>query len=126
MNVNVKANYVEADNTPADISITFLDEGTTPIKLTYNTWDNDVGGYGKLTEREVFIERKNSGQFVTKTIHFDDINLDNMFVLGTDFRVSGVSTEAYIKSIDVKVPDEMVGATPIVKKTTPPTAEERR
>ena len=49
-----------------------------------------------------------------------------MFVLGTDFRVSGVSTEAYIKSIDVKVPDEMVGATPIVKKTTPPTDEERR
>ncbi len=126
MNVNVKANYVEADNTPADISITFLDEGTTPIKLTYNTWDNDIGGYGKLTEREVFIERKNSGQFVTKTIHFDDINLGNMFVLGTDFRVSGVSTEAYIKSIDVKVPDEMVGATPIVKKTTPPTDEERR
>lgn len=126
MNVNVKANYIEADNTSADISVTFLDEGSTPIKITYNTWDNDVGGYGKLTEREVYIQRKNTGRFVTETVHFDDINLGNMFVLGTDFRISGVSTEAYIKSVDVTVPEEMRGVSPVVRKTTPPTAEERR
>ncbi len=125
MNVNVKASLVESDSTSADITVTYLDQGTTPIKISYNTWDNDVGGFGKLTERERYIERKNTGRFVTTTVHFDDINLGNMFALGIDFRISGVSTEAYIKSVDVEVPEE--NKKPAVNKlTTPPTADERR
>ena len=62
---------------------------------------------------------------MTKTLHFDDINLGNMYALGVDFKLSGVSTEAYIKSVDVFVPEEY--RVPFVdNKKTPPTAEERR
>jgi hypothetical protein len=40
---------------------------------------------------------------VSKTIKFDDICLGNMDVLGTDFRIGAVGTDATIISVDVKV-----------------------
>ena len=103
MYVNVKREVIESDNTPAEISITYLDKGYSSIKLSYLTWNPSVGGMGKLTKRKSYIKCTNSGMVKTKTFTFDDICLGNMDILGTDFRISGTNSQVTIQSVDVSV-----------------------
>ena len=103
MNVNVKSSIIESDKTNAEITIEYLDNSTLPLKIDYVVYFESMGGVGKLIDKKVYIDRKNTGKWKEETISIRDINLGNMLPLGTDFKVSGVSVPAYIKTIDVKV-----------------------
>lgn len=106
MYVNVKSELIEQDNTPAEVTITYLDKGYNDICLSYLTWDPNVGGMGKLTERKAYIRGTGTGRVLSKTLSFDDICLGNMDILGTDFRISGTGVDAYIHSVDVVIPQK--------------------
>lgn len=102
--VNVKREVVDDDNVAAEITITYKDDTTLPIAFNYHRWIVTSHKYvNKVTTEKVYIERKGTGKIVSKTLKFDDICLGNMDVLGTDFRIGAVGTDATIISVDVKV-----------------------
>lgn len=103
--VNVKGSVVEKDNTSADITISYRDDTKLPICLEYHRWkERAYPRNNELTTERIYIERGNTGKTLTKTLHFDDINLGNMDLYGTDFRICAVGSEATILSVDVSVP----------------------
>ncbi len=107
MYVDVKKTVVEADNTPATITITYKDDSKMPLKLCYYTWnENAPGDINEFTEHEFIINRKGTGRRLTKTIKFKDICLGNMEVLRSDFRVRAAGTDAIVYSVDVSVPNK--------------------
>lgn len=106
MYVNVKRELIEKDNTPADVTITYLDKGYNKICISYLTWNQNVGGIGRLTERKQYIQCTGTGKVQSKTLHFDDICLGNMDILGTDFRISGTGVDSVIYSVDVAIPQK--------------------
>lgn len=102
--VDVNKTVTEADNTPATISITYKDDSTQPIKFSYYTWnDNHRTNYNTLAEHVQYIQRKNTGQILTRTFTFDDICLGNMELFGSDFTLSAIGADAEIISVDVTV-----------------------
>ncbi len=107
MYVDVKKEIIESDNTPATVSVTYLDDTKHPLKLSYYTWDVNYGTMpNELAKHVVNIERKGTGKVMTKTFNFDDICLGNMEILGSDFTISAVGADATIISVDVIVPKE--------------------
>lgn len=102
--VNVKREVVDADNVEAEITITYKDNTTLPITLNYHRWIEFGHRFvNNCTTEKLYIERKNTGKIVSKTIKFDDICLSNMDLWGTDFRVGTAGVPADIISVDVKV-----------------------
>ncbi len=107
MYVDVKADVIESDNTPAVVSITYKDDSTLPIKFAYYTWNvNGNDDSNRLAEHVKYISRNGTGRTITKTFELDDICLGNMEILGSDFRIGAVGADATIISVDVSVSDK--------------------
>lgn len=105
MYVDVKKEIIESDNTPGKISITYMDEGTTPLKLVYYTWHENAAtrDVNVFKTNEIYINRTGTGKAITKIYKFDDICFGNMQILGTDFKIGAVGAPAKILSVDVSV-----------------------
>ena len=101
MKVNVKSSAVYAESADVRVTVEYLDSGYLPIRLQYNTW-HVLGAYNRLTDREVYIERRNTGSYQTKSFVLQNASMDNMQWLGTDFNLSGVKSAAVIKSVRVE------------------------
>lgn len=105
MYVDVKKDVIEADNTPAEITVTYKDDSILPIKLSYYMWQvrsNDDNN--SLTNCIQYIERKGTGKILTKTFKMKDICLGNMEILGSDFTLSAIGADATVLSVDVVIP----------------------
>ena len=81
MNVNVKSSIIESDKTNAEITIEYLDNSTLPLKIDYVVYFESMGGVGKLIDKKVYIDRKNTGKWkkeatvslrLTKNIFLND------------------------------------------------------
>ncbi len=103
MQVCVKADTVEEDKVHAKINITYLDKGYQYIKLIYQIWNPDMGSIGRLTQHSKYIKCTGTGKLKTATIEIEDMNLGNMYDLGTDFKIHGTNSDVFIKSVDVEV-----------------------
>ncbi len=117
MQVKVDCDYLEKESTSAEITVTYLDKGYYPLKIDYCEWENHEGyskresgftkehyyeGIGKIKEKEVYLERNNTGKWVTKTVTLHHMNLENMYKLGADFKISGVQSTAEIRDVYIK------------------------
>ncbi len=116
MNVKVKPDYLEAESTDVVIEIDYLDKGYYPVKLDYFEWENIstnakreknhpdyyYEGIGKLAGKVHYIERTNSGKWKTAKITLRHVNLENMYKLGADFKISGVKSQVAIRDVRVK------------------------
>ena len=116
MEVKVKPDYLEEEQTDVEIEITYLDNTYFPIKLDYFEWENIstyakreknhpdyyYEGIGKLHPRVEYIQRTNTGKWKTVKLTIHNINLENMFQLGADFKLSGLQSKAFIRDVFVK------------------------
>ena len=87
-----------------------------PIKIDYFEWENIstyakreknhpdyyYEGIGKLRPRTEYIQRTNTGKWKTVKVNLKNMNLENMFQLGADFKLSGVQSKAFIRDVFVK------------------------
>ncbi len=102
--VNVKSSLGESDNASAKIVITYKDDTKLPINFTYHRWVENSHKYiNYLTDDKLYIKRTNTGKILTEEFYFDDINLKNMDLYGTDFRIGAVGSAATIISVDVTI-----------------------
>ena len=101
MYVNALNDVIWGRNMNVSIEITYLDNSTSPIQLDFIRWNNK-GINQHLSRRSTTINRTGKGGWNTATITIDDINLDNMEYLGTDFRLYGTVSDIVIKEIKVK------------------------
>lgn len=101
LNVNVKSSVVEKQNVKAEVKITYLDNGTEDIVMDYRQWvEGETNALNSLTET---ITRTGTNTYKTVTLSFDDIDLQNMMKLGTDFTLKGANdSQIAIKSVEVK------------------------
>lgn len=106
MYVDVKKTVIESDNTPATITITYEDKHNTPIRLRYKKWNEYTNGmYNTIEEKMIYIERKNTGKILTKTVDIDDICLGNEGDFRSDFKIGALTGDAVIYSVEVSVPE---------------------
>jgi len=103
MLVNVLDEKHQGDRVDATITFSYYDEGYAPIKFSYFGWNEKSEFIDKTEAMTYLVNRKNSKKWKTQTLDLKDINLDNMEFIGTDFRLEGVYSEAYIKDIKVEV-----------------------
>lgn len=117
MQVKVDCDYIEAESTSVEITVEYLDKGYYPIKLDYCEWENHEGyskretnfsrdyyyeGIGKINEQVKYIDRTNTGKWKTAKLTIHHMNLENMYKLGADFKLSGVNSTAEIRNVSIK------------------------
>ncbi len=107
MYVDIKTDVMYEESSDVTISVTFKNNSNNPLKLTYYIWRN-IGGINYNHEMETFIERNSSGTWETKEIKLEGIMTDNMGILGSDFKLSGVGSGALIRSVDVRKTEKEV------------------
>ncbi len=103
MLVNVKEDKYQADRADAKITFSYYDESYMPVKLSYFGWNSKSSSLDKTEQMIYSFDRKNSKKWITKTIELKDINLDNMELIGTDFKIEGGYADLYIKDVNVEV-----------------------
>ncbi len=101
MNVNVKPSVVENWGAKMKFKITYLDKGKTDISIHYRTYDKE-GNTGTISDRYTYIERKDTGKWITKEIIIDPMDVGNPLPLKTDFQIYGIYSDLYIKSIEAE------------------------
>lgn len=101
MKVNVKKEALYEESADIKLTVEYLDDGAAPIRINYNTW-HVLPVFNRLVEHNLHIERTNTGKWKTKTFNLENVSMDNMQWLGTDFNISGVNSEVIIKDILVE------------------------
>lgn len=102
--VNVKGTVCENDNVSAKITVTYEDITSLPISFTYHRWiENSHRHTNRLTTDKLYIKRTNSGKIKSATFTFEDIDLGNMDLYGSDFRIGAVGSDATIISVDIEL-----------------------
>ena len=98
MRVNYKG--AEQANVKADIEITYFADGGQG-ELGYFIWVEDPETHNSLDSHTYTFDKLNTGKWETITISFDDINLENMGHMGSDFYLKGVDSDLAIRSVKV-------------------------
>ena len=98
MYINVDNDVVWGVKADVELSVTYFDNGLLPMQLEYYVWMDDEITH-KLDPRTLQIDRTNTNQWKTKQITLSGVNLDNMELLATDMKLSGVNSEVYIRHI---------------------------
>ena len=70
-------------------------------ELGYFVWIEDFETHCSLDLHKYTFDKLNTGKWETITISFDDINLENMGHMGSDFYLKGVDSELSIRSVKV-------------------------
>ncbi len=96
MRVNYTAS--EKENANAEIEITYFADGGEGV-LGYYIWTVDLATHNSLDPHTYTFTKKNTGKWETVTITLDDINLENMDLMGADFYIKGVNSNLRIKSV---------------------------
>lgn len=103
MLVNVKDDKYQADRADVKITFSYYDESYMPVKLSYFGWNSKLSRLDKTEQMFYTVDRKNTKKWITKTIELKDINIDNMELIGTDFKIEGSYADLYIKDVNVEV-----------------------
>ena len=98
MRVNYKG--AEQSNVKADIEITYFADGGQG-ELGYFVWVEDPETHNSLDSLVYTFEKLNTGKWETITISFDDINLENMGHMGSDFYLKGIDSDLAVRSVKV-------------------------
>lgn len=98
MRVNYKG--AEQANVKADIEITYFADGGQG-ELGYFVWVEDPETYNTLDSMVYTFEKLDTGKWETITISFDDINLENMGRMGSDFYLKGIDSDLAVRSVKV-------------------------
>ena len=98
MRVNYKG--AEQANVKADIEITYFADGGQG-ELGYFVWVEDPETHNSLDSLTYTFEKLNTGKWETITISFDDINLENMGHMGSDFYLKGIDSDLAVRSVKV-------------------------
>ncbi len=101
MNVNIKPAVVENWGAKMKLTITYLDKGESDIGIHYRVYER-IGNVGQLLDRNTYIERDNTGKWVTKEIIIDPMDAGNPLPMKTDFQIYGLYSDLYIKSIEAE------------------------
>ena len=100
VDIDTEVTYEEAED--VEIFVTFKDDNINPVKITYYVW-RTINGVNYCFEMTENIPREGTGKWVTKSVKIDGMSTDNMGILGSDFKLSGVGSGANIRSVSVKV-----------------------
>lgn len=101
MHVKVQKDAVaEAEQTNVTVTLSYLDQGNDAIAFSYNVWES--GTVNGLTEKTYTINRTNSGNVKTETFVLENVNLEKMKELGTDFTINGDVTGVTVLSVAVR------------------------
>ena len=98
MRVNYKG--AEQSNVKADIEITYFADGGQG-ELGYFVWVEDPKTHNSLDLHKYTFDKLNTGKWETMTVSFDDINLENMGHMGSDFYLKGIDSDLAIRSVKV-------------------------
>ncbi len=101
MYINAINDYVWGTEVDVTFSITYLDNGISPMKLEYIKW-NENGITEHFSRRYETIPRTGKGGWKTVDVTLKDVNMDNVELLGTDVKLSGAVSDIIIKEITVK------------------------
>ena len=101
MNVNIKPAVVENWGAKIKLKVTYLDKGKSDVNLHYKmyTLEGDVGG---IYDRNIYLERNDTGKWITKELVIDSIDTANPMPMKTDIQISGVFSDAHIKSVEAE------------------------
>lgn len=101
MYLNVYNDAIWGRKKDVTLSITYLDTGIAPVKLEYIVWNDD-----HLTKsiewKSTSFNRTGTGKWKTTDITIKDANMDNMGLIATEMKVSGVGSDLVIKEITAK------------------------
>ena len=101
MNINIKPAVVENWGATIKLTITYLDKGESDINIHYREYVLE-GEVGVLRDKNAYIERNNTGKWITKEIIIAPMDAGNSMYLKTDFQISGVFSDAHIKSVEAE------------------------
>ncbi len=98
MRVNYKG--AEESNVEAGVEITYFADGGQG-ELGYFVWVEDPETHNSLDSLTYTFDKLNTGKWETVTILFDDINLENMGHMGSDFYLKGIDSDLIVKSVSL-------------------------
>lgn len=102
MHVNVKHTVTEDRNAKVAVRVTYLDKGKSNLNVAYCKYEV-IGSVVRQKECNQYIMRKNTGKWKTEEFVLENADLQNPFKMGADFLISGMFTDADIRSVDVRV-----------------------
>jgi hypothetical protein len=103
--VNIKDEVCKSTNAPIKLKVSYLDNGTKPIKIVYTS---GVTARGELATREnksTTISRGNTNKLKTATIDLGNINCNDIGKFMSDVCFTTDSGETYISGVEVIAPD---------------------
>lgn len=100
--MRVQADTEEKEDCAADITVSYLDDGTGSFALSYFVWE--VGAEtNALNKKTVTIQKTNTGVWQSQTISLAHMNLENMERLGADFILQTDTTPCIIGLVSVAI-----------------------
>ena len=93
--------FIRGGPTPVEIEVEYLDKGTDPFALDYDSTDKaaPVDGAFKSAPQAV---RTDTGEWRTHVFVLPDARFENREHLGSDFRVYGIGDDLAIRRIEVR------------------------
>ena len=103
--VNIKDIVCKSTNAPIQLKISYLDNGTKPLKIVYTS---GVTARSELAVREnksTTIARGNTNKLKTTTVNLGNINCNDIGKFMSDICLTTDSGDTYISAIEVIAPD---------------------
>ena len=93
--------FVREPAEPVEILVEYLDEGTAPFGLAYDSTDATAPISGAFKDAPE-CRRTDSGEWRTRVFRLDDARLANRQHMGADFRVFAQGDDLHVRRIEVR------------------------
>ncbi len=99
--VNIKDSVCKSTNAKVKLSVSYLDNGTLPIKIIYTSGVNSRSSLAVRDDKSVTIARGNTNKLKTTTLDLGYINCNDAGKFMSDICFTTDSGETYISAVDV-------------------------
>jgi len=93
--------FLREPDGPVEIEVEYLDQGTTPFGLDYDSTDETAPIKGAFKAAQP-CPRANSGEWKTHAFILPDARFANRQHLGADFRLSAEEEDLHVRRVEVK------------------------